>query len=129
MDTMIIEGGTAADIEALYGWLHHEPELRSTIQSRQVASTTETMGAATEIVVALASSGTIGALARSVTAWLVERERQRRANLALRLTTTDGRTILLEAQRITNVESLLRDALSAQGLTISTVSEPDIEDG
>ena len=128
MDTMIIEGGTAVDIEALYGWLHHEPELRGAVRSRQVASTTETMGAATEIVIALASSGTIGALARSVTTWLAERERQRRADLTLRLKTTDGRTILLEAQRITDVESLLRDALSAQALTISTASQQDTED-
>jgi hypothetical protein len=120
MDTMIIE--------ALYGWLHHEPELRGTVRSRQVASTTETMGAATEIVVALASGGTIGAFARSVTAWLVERERQRRADLTLRLKTTDGRTILLEAKRIADVESLLRDALSVQALTISTVSQQDSED-
>lgn len=65
MDKMIIVGGTAADIEALYGWLHHERELRGSVQSRQVASGTETMGAVTEIVVALASSGTIGALAWS----------------------------------------------------------------
>ncbi len=83
------------------------------------APAVETADGASEIVVALASNRAIGALARPVTAWLAERERRRRADLALELRTGDGRVIRLWAERVSEIESLVHGTSSAEAIAIS----------
>jgi len=86
------------------------------------------MGTGTEIVVTLASSGTLKVLARSISAWLVERERQRHADIELKLTTGDGQVVEVTGHRLASIadaERILRGLTSVELAPAATAHQSD----
>jgi hypothetical protein len=65
------------------------------------------MGASTELIVGVISSGAATALARSLQVWLA----QRRADVKLDVAGPQGRHIVLDAKRVPDAEHLLNTAL------------------
>jgi hypothetical protein len=65
------------------------------------------MGASTELIVGVVSSGAATALVTSLQVWLT----QRRADVKLNITGPQGRTIVLDAKRIPDAGQLLDTAL------------------
>jgi len=66
------------------------------------------MGGAPELVVALASTGTLVAVARTIGVWLTHRH----SDVTVTVTLPDGATVILDAQRVQagDVERLLQAA-------------------
>ncbi|GAA1022924.1 hypothetical protein Aple_100630 [Acrocarpospora pleiomorpha] len=112
MQARITVEGSGADAESLWDWLRHEPHLRGGLSASGAPAGEETMGAPIELVVALASGGGGAAvLARSLTRWLIERERQRRSDITIKITGPGGGQVSVSAQRVADSEQLLRAIL------------------
>jgi hypothetical protein len=111
MQARITIDGTDAEAAALWDWLRREPELRGHLHAGSTPLP-ETMGTGTEVVVqvaaTLAGAGAIwSALSRSLTAWLT----QRRSDLRITVTGSDGRKVTLTASRVADAEAILRQVL------------------
>jgi class 3 adenylate cyclase len=67
------------------------------------------MGAPTELLVTLASSGTAAVLARSLQVWLTQRHR----DIAITIMAADGRALTIDAKRVQpgEIEHLVKSAL------------------
>jgi hypothetical protein len=65
------------------------------------------MGAPTELLVVASAAGVMTALARSLSVWLT----QRRSDLTVKVTGSDGREVSVSARRVTDPEQLLRAVL------------------
>ena len=98
----------AATVELLTD-LRSQPNLRTRQQDRAAESGTK--GAATEIIVSLATSGSLASLARILQVWL-SRDRRRSLTVAVR-ETPDGKVISVEGEEIT------ADALAAAIKSVS----------
>lgn len=103
------------DIDALRDWLRHEPHLQGRIRIDTAAAPDGAMGAPVELLVALTPPFAIliGALSR----WLIERERQRRCDITIKVTGPDGRQVSVSARAMPNPEQALRAALDASSPT------------
>lgn len=95
------------DVESLQDWLRHEPELRGHLRQGETPGPVGSMGASTELIVGVVSSGAATALVRSLQVWLA----QRRADVKLNVTGPQGRRIVLDAKRVPDAEHLLNTAL------------------
>jgi Effector Associated Constant Component 1 len=99
--------GRDMDVESLQDWLRHEPELRGYLRQGEAPGPAGSMGASTELIVGVVSSGAATALVRSLQVWLA----QRRADVKLIVTGPQGRHIVLDAKRVPDAEHLLNTAL------------------
>ncbi len=106
-DLRISVGGRDSDFESLGDWLRSEPELRGYLRHGEAPGPVGSMGASTELIVGVISSGAATALARSLQVWLA----QRRADVKLNVTGPQGRHIVLDAKRVPDAEHLLNIAL------------------
>jgi hypothetical protein len=69
------------------------------------------MGAAAEaLVVAVGSGGALSVLLSSLKAWLAQ---PKRSDIRIEIRTPDGRTLLVDAKRLSNPEDLAREVLPA----------------
>nr|WP_243710909.1 hypothetical protein [Actinomadura sp. KC216] len=87
-----------------------EPLLRGRIRVSSAPDPDGVMGAPIELVVALTTSAgaTMTIVARSMSRWLIERERQRRSDVVIKVTGPDGRQVSVSAKRVADAEDLLR---------------------
>jgi hypothetical protein len=99
--------GRESDVESLTDWLRSEPELRGYLRQGETPGPDGAMGASTELIVGVVSSGAATALARSLQVWLA----QRRADVKLHVVGSHGRQIVLDAKRVPDAENLLTAAL------------------
>jgi hypothetical protein len=106
-DLRITVGGRGGDQESLWDWLRHEPDFRGHLRQDETPGPPGTMGASTELIVGVVSSGAATALVTSLQVWLT----QRRADVKVNITGPQGRTIVLDAKRIPDAERLLGTAL------------------
>ena len=115
VEARIIVEGTGPDFESLCDWLHHEPELRGRVRTAVGPVPDGALGVSTELVVALVTSGsgTVAVLARAVSRWLIERERQRHSDVTVKVTTPDGGQVAVSVRRAAESEQILRTALEA----------------
>src|SRR5262249_3873980 len=118
------EGGVVAevriaaneqDIDALTDWLRHEPQLQGQISMGTSPAPDGTMGAPVELVVALATSASF--LVNALSRWLIERERQRRCDITIKVTGPDGRQVSVSSRGTPNSEQVLRAALEISAST------------
>jgi hypothetical protein len=108
MRAVITVAGTAADTESLWDWLRREPALRGCVSAGPAPVGDGSMGTPIELVVAAAAAaGVLPALARVLSTWLV----QRRSDIMITVTGTDGRLVSFDAKRIADPEALLRQVL------------------
>jgi hypothetical protein len=97
------------DIDALWDWLRHEPQLQGRISMGTSPAPDGAMGGLVELVVALVTSA--GFLAGPLSRWLIERERQRRCDITIKVTGPDGRQVSVSARRMPDSEQVLRAVL------------------
>ena len=109
MDVAIAVGSESArDVPDLYAWLRQEDEFRAKVSFLHTSPEAGEMGAIPElIVVAVGSGGAVSILARSLSTWLAHRK----SDVTLRVTGHDGRSVELSAQRVSDVDELLREVL------------------
>jgi Effector Associated Constant Component 1 len=106
-DLHITVDGRDSDVESLQDWLRNEPELRGYLRQGETPGPAGTMGASTELIVGIVSSGAATALVRSLQVWLA----QRRADVKLNVAGPQGRRVSLDAKRVSDAERLLSTAL------------------
>lgn len=118
-----VDGPPGAEV-ALWQWLRAEPELRGQVRREQVAAEAGAMDGATGLVVALASTGTLAAVARAVVVWLTHRH----GDYTVTVIWPDGATVALDAKRAQagDVERLLR---VAEETSLSPDMPPDTSSG
>lgn len=115
VEARITVEGAGAAFESLREWLQHEPGLRGRVRTVSAPPPEGALGASTELLVALATSGggAVAVLARSVSNWLIERERQRRADVTVTVTRPGGGKVSVSVRRAAEAEQALRTALQA----------------
>jgi hypothetical protein len=106
-DLHITVDGRDSDLESLQDWLRNEPELRGHLRQGEIPGPVGAMGASTELIIGVVSSGAATTLVRSLQVWLA----QRRADVKLKVTGPQGRQIVLDAKRVPDAEHLLNTAL------------------
>lgn len=106
-DLRITVEGRDSDVESLQDWLRNEPELRGHLRQGETRGPAGAMGASTELIVTVVSSGAATALVRSLQVWLA----QRRADVKLNVAGPQGRQVSLDAKRVPDAEHLLNAAL------------------
>lgn len=101
--------GTAEGLAELSDWLGQEPEFRGRVSGDTTPRPGE-LGAVTDaVVVAVGSGGVLSVLAASLKAFLAL---PRRSDVRIKVTgRPDGRTVEIDAKRVSDVEAMLREAL------------------
>jgi peptidoglycan hydrolase-like protein with peptidoglycan-binding domain len=106
-DLRITVDGRDSDVESLQDWLRSEPEFRGHLSQAETPGPVGAMGASTELIVGVVSSGAATALVRSLQVWLA----QRRADVKVTVSGPQGRQVVLDAKRVSDAEHLLNTAL------------------
>ncbi|MEV6160745.1 hypothetical protein AB0L71_02215 [Streptomyces sp. NPDC052052] len=96
-------------LEELSDWFAQEPDLRGLVRGNTVPGPGE-LGAVTDaLVVAVGSGGVLSVLAASIKAFLAL---PRRSDVRIKVSgRPDGRTVEIDAKRVSDVEAILRQAL------------------
>ncbi|MEU9305613.1 hypothetical protein [Streptomyces sp. NPDC048269] len=105
-----VQGGDPVrELQDLDEWLNGEPELRGRVSPRAAQPGSSELGASFDVLItAIGSGGVISVLAGSLHAFLT---RPRGTDVRISVSSPDGRSVELEAQRVDDVESLLRQVL------------------
>jgi membrane-associated two-gene conflict system component 1 (EACC1) len=114
MDVRLLAEGAdpVGGLEELASWLGREPELRGRVGPELAAPAAGELGAAAEVLVAaLGSGGAVSALAVSLRGFL---SRPRRSDVRVIVEGPDGRRVTLDARRVGDVESLVRQVLGCR---------------
>jgi hypothetical protein len=92
-------------LEDLQGWLSLESELRGAVAAVQTAPRPGELGTVTDaLAVALGGGGTLTVLAASLRAWFAQ---PRRSDVRIVIRDADGRSVEVDAKRVTDVQALL----------------------
>jgi hypothetical protein len=113
VEVLLSVGGddASAGLEWLDGWLRSDPDLRGEVERVDKAPVPGEMGALADMLsVALSAGGTLSVLAASLKAFFAQ---PRGSDLTIRLRNTAGRVVEVDAKRVRDVESMLRDVLGA----------------
>ena len=95
-------------LEELSDWLGREPELKGLVGGNFSPGTGELGTMANALVVAVGSGGVLSVLAASLKAFLAL---PRRSDVRIKISNgPDGRTVEIDAKRVTDVETLVREA-------------------
>ena len=111
--TITVQGSTA-DEDSLREWLRREPDVRGHLAVVPGPGPAGTMGPTSDLVVQVAATAAgatavWAALARSLTVWLT----QRRSDLSVTITGPKGRTVVVEAKRVADVQELMQRIVEA----------------
>lgn len=94
-------------LEVLSDWLAREPSLRGRVTQTTRAPQPGTLGTISDALVAAAGSGgVLTVLAGSLKTFLSQ---PRRSDIRITLTSQDGTTLEIDAKRVADVESLIRE--------------------
>jgi hypothetical protein len=98
-------------LEELSDWLRQESDLRGLIRSADTRLRPGELGALPDaLIAAVGSGGVLSVLAASLKVYLAQ---PRRSDIRIKVATPDGLTVELEAQRVDDVEPLLRRMIEA----------------
>lgn len=114
MHLSLTADGRDATTTGLYEWLRADPMLRGRTRLQSGPIQPGTMGGAAEVMVqataAVVGGGALwAALASSITAWLS----QRRSDVTITVTGTDGRQVSIDAKRVDDPQAVIRQVLDA----------------
>jgi len=102
-------GDPIQGLQNLDEWLSSEPELRGKLAPRAAQPAPNELGASSDVLIAvLGSGGAVSVLAGSLRAFLA---RPRGADVRITVSSPNGRTVELEAQRAGDIEALIRQVL------------------
>lgn len=98
---------SGAGLEYLDGWLRSDPDLRGRVVRKDKAPVPGQMGALADMLsVAVGAGGTLSVLASSLKTYFAQ---PRRSDVRIRMRTPKGAVVEVDAERVRDVESLLRD--------------------
>ncbi|MDT0267257.1 hypothetical protein RM844_13275 [Streptomyces sp. DSM 44915] len=101
----------ARELASLRRWLAAEAGLRGAVDVERRPVGTGEMGAlADTLTVALGAGGAVTVLAGSLSGWL----RQRRSDVRIDITASDGRHVSVTAQRVRDAPALIETVLAAE---------------
>ncbi|MGW4646772.1 effector-associated constant component EACC1 [Kitasatospora sp. NPDC004289] len=107
----VLGGDPVRELQELDGWLNEEPELRGKVRPRAARPGHGELGAPYDVLIAaIGSGGVVTVLAGSLHGYLT---RPRGADVRISVSSPDGRSVELEAQRVEDVEALLRQVIAA----------------
>ncbi|MPY53458.1 effector-associated constant component EACC1 [Streptomyces acidicola] len=92
----------------LSDWLGQELELRGLVSGRDTPEPGQLGSLTAVLVVAVGSGGALSVLAASLKAFLAL---PRRSDVRVTVSSPDGRTVEIDAKRVDDVETLVREAL------------------
>ncbi|MFI5530517.1 hypothetical protein ACIA8O_18445 [Kitasatospora sp. NPDC051853] len=99
------------ELRELDAWLNDEPELRGKVRPRAARPGHGELGAPYDVLIAaIGSGGVVTVLAGSLHGYLT---RPRGADVRISVSAPDGRSVEVEAQRVEDVEALLRQVIAA----------------
>jgi hypothetical protein len=102
-----------AGLEELADWLSGEPELRGLVRPAEEIPQDGELGVLSDtLVVALGSGGAVSVLASSLKAFFAL---PRRSDVRVSICGPDGRRVEIDAQRVGDVEALVREVLGRDG--------------
>lgn len=110
IDLQIDPSVDETELEDLGNWLANEFELHGAVRRSSQPPETGTMGAVSNVLsMALAGGGTITVLAASLRVWFAQ---PRRSDIRLKITTSHGEVVELDAKRVNSAEALLKAMLA-----------------
>lgn len=103
---------TQAELLSLRDWLAREDDLRGYVAIDQLVVAPGEMGAVVDVLsVAVGAGGAVTVLANSISVWLT----QRHSDVKIEVTGGDGRSVIVEAQRVRDAAELVELALRGPG--------------
>lgn len=109
IDIALSMDGREGDLESLEEWLRSEDGLRGRIDRGNCEKPVGTMGGTTDVIVTLATSGTLSVVARSVQVWLT----QRKPDLVVDIRSPNGKRMTVTAQKVKDPDDLVHDMLES----------------
>lgn len=97
------------DLRSVLTWLKRDQALLGEVGTQGESPEVGQMGIVTTVVVTLGSGSAITALATSLRTWIV----QRRSDLILEIKRADGPSVRIDAKRVADTETLIRQVLSS----------------
>ena len=108
MDVQLVVVGEDDHTRDLFDWLLADNDLRGRVEREQASPRAGEMGAVSDVLtVALGSGGVATALVTSLRVWLT----QRHSDVKVEIRSADGRSIVVDASRVNEVDAILREAL------------------
>lgn len=115
-----VDAGGLNVLESLSDWLRKEPELRGRMTTHVRSPAAGEMGPVTDVVaIAVGSGGALTILATSLKTWFAQ---PRRSDVRIKVRSANGRTVEIDAKRVSDVEALVRTALGPDGQEQSDAS-------
>lgn len=113
-----VSGGDGiAGTESLIAWLRQEPELRGRIQAVTSEPGDGEMGSVVDVAtVAVGAGGAVSMLAMSLKTWLAQ---PRRSDVSIEIRHPDGRSVVIDAKRVDDVDALLHTVLDPTNDTVN----------
>lgn len=107
--SLSLDGVDAVEgLAELHRWLRREPEFRGCIDAMARSAGPDELGTLPDVLsVAVGSSGLLTVLAASLKVFLSQ---PRRSDVRITIKAADGRSVDIDAKRVTDVEALLRNA-------------------
>jgi hypothetical protein len=97
------------DLRSILTWLKRDQALVGEVRTQGESPEVGQMGLLATVVVTLGSGSAITALASSLRTWIV----QRRSDLSLEIKRADGPSVRIDAKRVADTETLIRQVLNA----------------
>lgn len=110
-DLYISVNGQDVDDDSLWDWLRGEPELRGYLHRGEGDAPTGAMGASTELIVAVTSSGAVAALARSLQVWF----RQLRSEVDISIRGKGGQEVKVKAKHVQDLKDFTATVFELAG--------------
>ncbi|MFD4444740.1 hypothetical protein ACFWPK_33670 [Nocardia sp. NPDC058519] len=113
-----VSGGDGiAGTESLIAWLRQEPELRGRIHAVSSEPGDGEMGSVVDVAtVAVGAGGAVSMLAMSLKTWLAQ---PRRSDVSIEIRHPDGRSVVIDAKRVDDVDALLNTVLDSTNDTVN----------
>jgi hypothetical protein len=105
-----VNGQDAVD-DSLWDWLRGEPELRGYLRRGEKDAPTGAMGASTELIVAVTSSGAVAALARSLQVWFT----QLRSDVDISIRGKGGQEVTVKAKHVQDLKDFTATVFELSG--------------
>lgn len=124
MKAVVAAGGSNAvdDLRSLREWLVDADELRGGVDAVESSPPVGTLGPVLDaLVVALGPGAAVTALATALVAWL----RNQRSDVRVKVTTSGGTSLELDAKRVSNMDT---EALRRQVVEIVSVLDEGVGD-
>ncbi|TWG28116.1 hypothetical protein FHX75_111267 [Micromonospora palomenae] len=124
MDASVVVDGEPSEADLLWDWLRDQPSLRGYLSRRISPPPPGTMSAGEVVMVVTSVAPMIGALAQTLTAYLVQRAREGSTEVSMKIS-LEARTVTFDAKTATAAdgERLLRAGMELAAKELAADAE------